>query len=190
MTYEEALAICRANVKGSRDKEALRTARALDFLRLQSGKLSNREVGNLVDASGETVRQFLGLLRLPEAIQQLIDEKQLGLDKAHQLGRLRKFPLEMQLAAAEVLVSIKAQQARAFVTNLLATPEPLRAEVLARASAKRTGTEPLIPLVVTLPAERQQSLNQHAHRCGMSAAELAADILGRWLDSADCETLL
>lgn len=184
MTREEALAICSANLKGSHDKDLLGTARALSFLSSHPERLSSGEVGKLVGVTGSMVRQFLGLLRLPEAIQRMIEAKQLDLDRAVNLGRLRKRPVELQLAAAEAVVGITAKRARLFVSELRANPHLSLPEAMERAAAKEMATEPRVRLEVMLPKEQHHRLEEQAQRRGMQVAALATEVLGRWLESA------
>lgn len=187
MTRDEALAICAMNLKGSRDKDLLATARALDFLSSHPERLSSQEVGKLVGISGAMVRQFTGLLRLPEAIQRMIEGKQLGLDQAHNLGRLRSHPVELQQAAAEMLIGVTAKRARLFVTELIANPALPPGEAMERAAAKEAETEQRVRLVVMVPKERYHCLSRQARQRGARPAELASDILVSWLDSLEGE---
>ena len=70
----EADVICFTNLKGSKDKELLKTAEALRYKKNLPGFKSNAKVGQYYGVSGEIVREFLALLELSDEVQESLLE--------------------------------------------------------------------------------------------------------------------
>ena len=76
-----ALAVCFSNLKGSKNKDLLLTARALEYLKELPEFGSNQRVAEQVGVSGEIVRQFISLLDLPDSVQKFFQDRELGLEQ-------------------------------------------------------------------------------------------------------------
>lgn len=182
-----ALAVCFSNLKGSKDKDLLTTARALQYLKGLPEFGSNKRVAEQVGVSGEIVRQFISLLDLPPAVHDLIDQKKLGLEQGRRLWELHRSRPSIVEAAAEAMASMTAMAARDL------------AEYLKRDSAASVDdavqalydTKPQITrghLVCALTNEDEfQALKARAKSLGISVNDLVTRITRQWLVKYDDE---
>ena len=118
MDREEALAISFANLKGPRDKELIRAAMALDYLKALPEFGSNAAVGRAVGVSGEIVREFLSLLQLPREVQNLLERRRLSLEQGRRLWQLRRVRPDAVVDAARAMTELTALDSRHLVDYL------------------------------------------------------------------------
>ena len=123
MNELEADAICFANLKGSKDKDLLKTAKALQYKKDLPEFTSNASVGKYYGVSGEIVREFLALLTLPEHVQTAISQGKIGLDTGARLARAMRQNPEAFDDLAEVVANLPALEARDVIEFTLKNPD-------------------------------------------------------------------
>ena len=138
----EALAICFRNLKGSKSKDLLMTARALKYLRGLPEFSSNKRVGDGVGVSGEIVRQFIALLDLPTPVQSHLEQRTLGLEHGRRLRQLQRTRPSIVEEVAEAMVSMTAMEARDLVEYLIRTPNASVQDGLRALEAAKPGNIP------------------------------------------------
>lgn len=183
MTREEALAVCFANLKGPRDKNLLGTAKALQYLKSLPEYGSNEKVGRAVGVSGEMVREFLVLLRLPEEIQRLLDRRELTLEQGRRLWQLGRQRPELLQQAADAMTDLTAMDGRHLVDFLLRHPEVTVPEAKQRVLESKTVVQREYHVVAVLSEARYRMLEKRARCRGLPVDELVTRIVHTWLDS-------
>lgn len=183
MNREEALAICFANLKGPRDKDLLKTARALSYLKSLPDFGSNEKVGKAVGVSGEIVREFLALLRLPEPIQHLLGQGRLSLEQGRRLWQLGRQRPEILQATAEAMTNLSVIDSRHLVDHLLRHPDLSVAKATRRILDSKIVTEREFHVVAILSEGRYRELEKRSRRHKMGASELVTAIVQDWLTS-------
>lgn len=181
----DALATCFRNLKGSKTKELLLTARALGYLRTFPEYSSNRRLGKAVGVSGEIVRQFVGLLDLPENVQLHFDEGSLGLEQGRRLWQLNRTRPELVEDAAAVMKSLTAMETRDLVEYLLRVPSSSvrDAQDALRNALPAVSHEYHIDAV--LSEESYRRLQRQAKAQGLGVNDLVSTIVDTWLTQAN-----
>lgn len=182
METNEALAIAFTNLRGSKDKDLLGTARALAYLKSLPQYRSNKRVGEAVGVSSEIVRQFLTLTTFPEPVQDLFGERKLGLEHGRLLWQLRRSRPEAFEDAVEAFTGLPSHDARAVLDYLL---RHRNASVAAAVEAVRLGRgskEREFHVVAILPEDRYQDLRREATRRRASVDRLVTEVVTNWLD--------
>ncbi len=180
-----ALAVCFANLKGSRDKDLLRTAHALKYLKGLPDVKSNERVAEQVGVSAEIVRQFIALLDLPPSIQGRIDQKTLGLEQGRRLWQLQRSRPDIVEDAAEAMVSMTAMEARDFVEFLRRnSTASVETAVSTLEDAKAVTTRE--HLICALVSESEyQVLAEHCKKRRITVNDLITAITLEWLGRND-----
>ena len=180
-----ALAVCFGNLKGSKDKDLLLTARALQYLKGLPEFGSNKQVGEQVGVSGETVRQFISLLALPPAVHDLIDQNELGLEHGRRLWELDRIRPTVVEDAADAMASLTAMAARDLVDYLKRNSSASVEEaVQALEDAKPKITQG--HLICALANESEfKALTNHAQSLGITVNDLITNITREWLAEND-----
>lgn len=182
MIEDQALAICFANLKGTRNKDLLTTARALQFLKSLPHYGSNAKVGEKLNVSGEIVREFLVLLQLPEGIQELIDQRKIGLDQGRKLWRLGRDRPELLHDAAGAMADLSAIESRHLIDYMLKHPELSATEAKRQLLATQTQTEREFHVIALLSEEQYRRLERRARGRKTSTSDLVTSIIAQWLD--------
>jgi len=112
------------------DLNDLEQARAFARLRAriveERGKLADHEldeaVGMAVGLSGRTVRRYLGLLELPDEVQQLIRRRELNVTQAQHLRRVSSPRTQVELARFAVEEGLSAAELSRLVAYFAANP--------------------------------------------------------------------
>ena len=183
----EALVICFQNLKGSKSKDLLRTAQALQYLKSLDEFGSNQSVGEAVGVSGEVVRQFLGLLTLPVGVQDYLKRGTLGLEHGRRLGQLGKSRPEIVMQAAEALTNMTAMEGRNLIEYLVRSPEATVKEGVDVLEGAKQAVTKEYRISTVLEEKLYQLLSIHARERGMRATELATAIVSEWLEQHDNE---
>jgi ParB family chromosome partitioning protein len=105
----------------------LEQARAFARLRADLATRSDEsalddQVGSLVGLTGRTVRRYLGLLDLPEAIQQYLRREELTVTQAHHLRRVPNPRTQLELARAAVDEGMSAAEISRLASFFAANP--------------------------------------------------------------------
>jgi ParB family chromosome partitioning protein len=105
----------------------LEQARAFARLRADLATRSDEsalddQVGSLVGLTGRTVRRYLGLLELPEAIQQYLRREELTVTQAHHLRRVPNPRTQLELARAAVDEGMSAAEISRLASFFAANP--------------------------------------------------------------------
>jgi hypothetical protein len=183
MIRNEDLAVALANLKGSKHKDLMATAEALQRLKVELR--SNQAVGQAVGVSGEIVRQFLSLLRLPEEVRGLIEGRHIGLEQGRQLYKIARRRPEILDEIALAMRGMTAHDARQLVVFLLQHPE------LSTAAAKQTvlGAKSVkrreFHVIAVLDDEAFQKLKRQAKKRRKAVDEVVTDIVQEWLSGRD-----
>ena len=184
-----ALAICFSNLKGSKAKNLLLTARALNFLKELPEFGSNQRVGEQVGVSGEIVRQFISLLDLPPSVHARIDKKKLGLEHGRRLGELQRVRPSIVEDAAEAMSVMTAMAARDLVDYLKRDPSLSVEEAL----RELDDAKPVITqehLICALVDENEyDALIAYAQQHNMTLNDLVTTITREWLVGNNDEQL-
>ena len=178
---DTALAVCFGNLKGSKNKDLLSTARALEYLKRLPDFGSNKRVGEQVGVSGEMVRQFISLLDLPPEVHDRINQKQLGLEHGRRLWELHRIRPAVVEDAAEAMASMTAMAARDLVDYLKRDwSASVEEAVQALEAAKPTITQE--HLVCALVSESEyESLIVFTRKRGITVNDLVTHITRQWL---------
>lgn len=183
MDKEEALAICFANLKGYKDKDLLSTARALQYLKDLAEYGSNEKVGQAVDVSGETVREFLTLLRLPKAIQSLFEQGQLKrLEQGRRLWQLGRTKPGLLEETAQAISDLTAWDGRHVIEYLLRNPGVSVPEAKRAVIESKTITEKEFHVIALLSEKEYALLAEEAHRRKVAVDVLVTSVVQQWLE--------
>ena len=183
----EALIICFQNLKGSKVKDLLHTALALRYLKGLPEFGSNQNVADAVGVSGETVRQFLGLLELPSCVQDYLAKGSLGLEHGRRLGQLVKSRPEMVERAAAAMTGMTAMEGRDLTEYLIRNPTASVEESIEALEIAKQVVKKEFRISTVLDEEQYQLLSSHARRRRMRTPELATAIVTEWLEVNDNE---
>lgn len=177
-----ALATCFRNLKGSKTKELMRTARALKCLKELAEYRSNKELGEAVGVSGEIVRQFISLLDLPHSVQSLLEQGKLGLEQGRRLRQLHRKRPSIVYEAAREMCSMSAMETRDIVEYLIRTPDASVRESLMSLDAAKTLIEEEYHIDAILDGEAYRLLATHARNKKVSVNDLVSSIVSSWLE--------
>lgn len=183
MTRDEALAICFANLKGPKDKDFLRTAEALSYLRSLPEYSSNAKVGQAVGVSGEIVREFLTLLRLPPDIQHLFERRQLRLEHGRRLWQLSRRRPELLFRVVEAMKDLNAIDSRHLVEYIFRHPETSVEDAKSAVLDGKTVKRHEYHVIAILPEAEYRALAAHARRRNTATNDLVTQIVLEWLES-------
>lgn len=181
MDRDEALAIAFANLKGPRDKDYMATAEALAFLRSLPEYPSNAAVGQALGVSGEIVREFIALTRLPPSIQSMFRDRLLKLEHGRRLAQLAGRMPNKIMEAAEAMADLSALDSRDFILYLLGQPDLSVTEAKQRVLGSRTVTEEEFHVVAVVNAAEFQSLSRRARKARKPVGDLVSSIVREWL---------
>ena len=173
------LAMAFANLKGSKDKDLIGTAEALQRLKSHYG--SNAKVGEAVGVSGEIVRQFITLLKLPEKFRDLLDQRMLGLEHGRRLWQLARTNPHALAAAANEIRGMTALDGRAFILYLLKHPELTPKEAKQRVLDSKTTTTKEFHVVALLSEDSFRKLRGRAKKLRKSVDKVVTAIVEDWL---------
>lgn len=184
MDKDEALAICFANLKGTKDKNLIATAKALQFLKSLPDYDSNEKVGNAVGVSGETVREFLTLLRLPSSIQDLFEQRQLrSLEKGRRLWQLARHRPELVEDTAKAISRLSTWDSRHVIDYILRNPNVAVDEAVKAVIESKTIVENEYYVVAILLEEQYRLLSEEARKQKLAIDVLVTSIVQHWLES-------
>ena len=182
----EALAICYGNLKGSKDKDLIITAKALRFLKKKYK--SNAALGKLTGVSGEIVREFIGLLDLPEGIQELLDARVLKLEHGRRLRQLaRQRPTVVQ-EVADAIANRTAHEARYLVDYMIKHPDLAVTRAIREVEESKGVIEEEFHVVALLNKDSMRRLEIQAKRDRHSVSQLVTKIVQDWLRSRETES--
>ncbi len=183
MNKEEALAICFSNLKGSKDKELFRTAQALQYLRNLPEYNSNNEVGKAVGVSGEIVREFLTILKLPDNIKDLFEQKKLRkLEQARRLWQLARNKPEILDDTAEAISELTAWDARHLIDYMIRNPLKTVHDAREAIINSKTQIEHEYHVIALLSENEYRQLSQISHQKRIAVDLLVTSIIQEWLE--------
>ena len=181
----QALAICFRNLKGSKTKDLLLTARALQTLKQLPEFGSNQRVAEAVGVSGEIVRQFIGLLDLPDSVQVYLERGDLGLEHGRRLLQIGKSRPELLGDLAEVMTSMTAMQARDLTEHLIRNPgSSIEESIGAIESSKQIITREF-HVDTVLDEKTYLALTAEARKRNLRPTQMASEIINEWLECND-----
>ena len=180
----QADVICFSNLKGSKEKDLLGTAEALQFKKGLPGFGSNSSVGTYYGVSGEMVRQFLTLLTLPKHIQSLIAEGKLGLDISSRLARVSRQRPAVVDELAYAVSDLPAMDARDVIEYVIKNPDVAAGEAKRRVMDSKTVIEDEYYVVVVFSKEEYDRIEYEARRRQMSPGRLIAELTNQRLGEA------
>lgn len=180
MNEEQALAICFTNLKGAKQKDILRTAKALQYLKRLPKYRTNDKVAAAVGVSREIVREFLTILQLPESVQPLF-QRQLKLEHGRRLWQLSRKRHEAVEAAAIAMSDMNAMDARHLVDQLIRFPEMAVSDAKQSILTSKTVREDEYLLLTLLSEEQYKQLTRQASKRRVSPDKLATSIIADWL---------
>ena len=181
----EADVICFANLKGSKDKELLRTAEALRYKKSLPGFGSNAKVGKYYGVSGEIVREFLALIELPKQIQALIDDGAIGLDVGARLAKAKKIYPRGLNELSKAVTGMTAMDARDVIEHVLKNPNLSIRESKRRILDAKTVVEHEYHVMVVLPEQQFTIIEKEARQRQLSVSAFISSVLGEWLQGVD-----
>jgi hypothetical protein len=181
---DEALTICFLNLKGYKDKDLLRTAEALQYLKNLPEYRSNEKVGNAVGVSAEVVREFLTLFKLPEPIQELFRTRQLTrLEQSRRLWQLAKRRPTVLEETAQAISDVSAWDGRHLIEHLLRNPDISVSEAKRSVLQSKPSKETEYHVVAILSPEDYSLLAKEADNSHLSSSSLVTSIVVDWLRS-------
>lgn len=181
----EALAICFQNLKGSKQKDLLKTARALEFLKSLPKYSSNKKAGRAVGVSGEIVREFLVLLKLPSEIYPMFEQNKLGLEQGRKLWQLTNKRPEIVAEAAKSLIGLTTTDTRDLIEYLLYHADATVEEAKLTIVRSHTLIEREFHVVAILSEENYRQLETIAHKQSTAVDEIVTSVINHWLQSED-----
>lgn len=181
MDEQEALAICFANLKGSRDKELLKTAEALRFLKGLPPYRSNRTLGHAVGVSGEIVREFLSLLDLPLEVRELLHANRLGLEQGRRLVQLSRSRPRDITEAGRAMVDLTATDSRYLAEQLIKYADVGVSEAREKILGGKTVTRREFHVIARLDETDYRVLKAKAEQEGQPVDEVVTKIVQDWL---------
>ena len=181
----DALAICFRNLKGTKAKDLLLTARALKYLKSLPEFRSNKRLGKEVGVSGEIVRQFIALLDLPPAVQSHIERGDLGLEQGRRLWQLNGTRPSIVEEAAQAMTSMTAMETRDLVEYLVRTPAASVQDGLTALEAAKPSVSHEYHIDAVLDEAAYCLLAAQARRQRLSVNDLVSKIVNRWLEDCD-----
>ena len=179
----EALATCFRNLKGSKSKDLLLTAKALKYLKSLPEFRSNKQVGDAVGVSGEIVRQFMALLDLPASVETHFEQRTLGLEHGRRLWQIQRTRPSIVEQVAEAMVSMTAMEARDLVEYLVRTPTASVEDGLRALEAAKLDISHEYHVVAILGEEAYTSLESRARKHKVRVNELVTAIVSSWLEA-------
>lgn len=182
MDRNQAVAICFANLKGSKTKNLLLTARALKYLRNLPEFRSNKAVGGEVGVSGEIVRQFITLLDLPVSVQSRFAGGSLGLEQGRRLWQLARSRATILEDAAAAMAGMTAMETRDLVEYLIRSPSASIEHALAALDAAHTQIAHEYHIDAVLGPDAYASLQAHARRQKIKVNVLVTRVIQGWLE--------
>ena len=178
----EALAICFRNLKGSKSKDLLKTAHALQYLKELPEFGSNKRVGESLGVSGETIRQFVALLELPTCVQTYFEQRTLGLEHGRRLQQLQRSRPLLVEEVAQSMVGMTAMEARDLVEYLVRTPSTSVQDGLHALEAAKSKVSHEYHVVAVLDERSYKSLEAQARRLAVPVTELVTTVVNCWLE--------
>lgn len=183
MDRTEALAIAFANLKGSKDKELIKTAQALDFLKKLPEFGSDPSVADEVGVSGEIVREFLKLLDLPSQVQLLLERKELGLEQGRRLWQLKRYRPEIVAEAATAARKLTAHDTRHLIDYLIRHPDISVSHAQKVINESKPAVSHEFRVVVRISEEDYRRLSSQARSLHKSIPTLVHDIVSDWIQT-------
>lgn len=183
MSRDDDIALCFANLKGSKDKDLLGTAQALHRLKRLPEFESNTKLGATFGVSGEIIREFLALLELPADVQRYFSDGKLGLEQGRRLRQVqiaRREPLLVR-TVAEAMLGMNAHQSRHLVSYLLMHREATVSEAKKAIEDARTVTRKTFGIVASLSEEQFGQLKREATKRKQTVNDLVKHIVEVWL---------
>ena len=177
----EALAICFRNLKGTKTKDLLGTARALRYLRGLPEFPSNKHLGQQVGVSGEIVRQFIALLDLPPSVLSRIANGTLGLEQGRRLWQLRQTRSSIVEDVAEAITPMTAMETRDLVEYLTRTPTASVQDGMEALEAAKSTVLHEYHIDAVLDERAYESLRARARQERIRVNDLVSRIVTQWL---------
>ena len=177
MEKEEALAVCFAYLKGSKNKPLPTVVCALQYLRTLPEFSSNAKVGAAVGVSAETVREFLAIGRLPENIRNKVS----SLEQGRRLWQLSRHRPEILEQAADELAGLLTHDFRHTVDFLIRNPETSISEAKEKVLASKPVIEHVYHVIAELDETDYEALRNRAKRARLDINGLVSSIVTDWL---------
>ena len=187
MNELEADAICFANLKGQKEKDLLRTAKALRFKKDQPSFGTNASVGRYFGVSGEIVREFLALLVLPDHIQFLIEDGKIGLDTGARLAKVSRDAPGALDDLSESVTDLSALDARDVIEFVLKNPETPASEAMQRVLDAKTVTVDEFHVMVVFSKDEFLRIEDEAKRRRVSVGQLVASLTNERLSGVESD---
>lgn len=181
MDREEALAVAFANLKGEREKDVIAAARALAYLKQQPGFGTNARVGEATGVSGEVIREFLSLLRLPESMQSVISARKLSLEHGRRLAQLARHRPDLLDDAVDAISPLTAHDARHLIDFILNHPELTVEQASKRLLESKTIVRHEYHVVAILDEEHYKAVAREAAKRSTPVNSLVSYIVRAWL---------
>ena len=175
---EKALAILFMNLKGSKKKDYLATAKACRFLRRLYG--SFRKVAEKVGVSSEIIREFDSLEDLPDEVKEIISKGTIKLDTGYRISTKLQGE-ERQIAIAKAVAGLNAFDARAIIEYAEKNPDMPASEVKSQVLGSKTVTEKVHVFVLPLSERTFQALKTESAKMKSKTEELVKKIIQEWL---------
>jgi hypothetical protein len=181
---DEALAICFLNLKGYKDKDIFQTAEALRFLKNLPEYGSNEKVGEAVGVTGEVVREFLTLFKLPKQIQNLFKKKKLvHLEQCRRLWQLAKARPDVLEETAEAISDMTAWDSRHTIEHILKNPSLSVSEAKEAVLESRPQKIKEYHVIALLGEDDFELISNEAVKRNKSVSALVTSIVQEWLRS-------
>lgn len=184
MDKEKALAICFANLKGYKDKDLVGTAEALRYLKNLPEYRTNKKVGQAVGVSGEIVREFLAVFKLPEPIQSLFRQRQLRrLEQVRRLWQLARKEPNLLEDATQAISTLSALDGRHLIDLVLRYPKIPVEEARRAVLESKTVREHEFHIIAILKEAEYKQLTAESRRRKIAIDVLVTNIVTGWLQS-------
>lgn len=176
---ETALAILFRNLKGSKKKDYMATAKACRFLRRLYG--SNAKVAEKVGVSSEIIREFDSLNDLPNEVKEMVSAGIIKLDTGYRISTKIEGE-EKQVEIAKAVRDLGAFDARAIIEYAQKNPNMPVSEVRSRVLGSKTIKERLHIFVLPLAEDVFQALKSESTKLRIRPEKLVERIIKNWLE--------
>jgi hypothetical protein len=180
MNKEEAKAILRSNLKGSKKKRSplLTIAEAVRLLVNDPDYGSTSKLAESFGVSRSTIEAFDKMNEQPAEIQKLIEDGKIGIGINPNLVSIAN--IERRISVANIIAGLRAKDARAVIIKCKKDcnlePEQCKNAVI---NAKLT-EKPTKSLTISLELSEHSKFLETAKRAGLSTKEAAKQAISDW----------
>lgn len=143
---------------------------------------STRKLAENVQRSPELIRSILTLLTLPDAVQELLKERKIGMDVAQRLYRLRNDPSKQVETARAIAQQLTAHKSREVIQYAKSFPDSGLVTYTERVKAEPAPRERMHIAIVPLRDDAYFSLDRVSRKKKIPIPRLILEIISEWME--------